>query len=170
MCGTGATSGWTIRRTSASNFLNSASLVFRYVSISFFASSLASFMRFVRSISISVHWSIRCPHAKVGVFERHTLSRCRNVSTAHTVSASKTTYLSERSSVLLSPPSRCQFHPQALDSPGIILHPTASGYQLSSEPTVSPSLAIIPSHVRASISHHLAVSASEFAGIVEVFK
>jgi hypothetical protein len=29
-------------------------LVFRYVSISFFASSLASFMRFVRSMSISV--------------------------------------------------------------------------------------------------------------------
>lgn len=133
-----------LRRTSDSNFLNSASLVLRYVSISFFASSLASFMRFVRTISISVHWSIRCLRDAVGVFERHTLSRCGNVSMAQVELASNVTYLSERSSVLLFPPNKGQFHSQALDPPGS-LHPAASGYQLSSGPTVSPSLAIIPS-------------------------
>jgi hypothetical protein len=41
------------QRTSASNFLNSSSFAFLYASISFFASSLASFTRFVRSILVS---------------------------------------------------------------------------------------------------------------------
>jgi hypothetical protein len=40
-------------RTSDSNFLNSSSFAFLYASISFFASSLASFTRFVRSIPVS---------------------------------------------------------------------------------------------------------------------
>ena len=41
------------QRTSDSNFLNSSSFAFLYASISFFASSLASFTRFVRSIPVS---------------------------------------------------------------------------------------------------------------------
>jgi hypothetical protein len=122
-------------RTSDSNFLNSSSFSFLYASISFFASSLASFTRFVRSGSFHQSFLFRGRNIDVDIYS-HSLARRKEVSAPQYIHSQlqRVTNLSGQSSVHLFPPMLNQYRSPANPNPHI--HQAAFGYPPNSVPTI----------------------------------
>lgn len=99
------------KRTSDSNFLNSSSFDFLYASISFLASSLASFTRFVRSFDLISYLPFSL--LRLGGWDRCllTFSSCPQVSSLSSIESTSNTRLTSLNNLLSFPLSlSCHQH------------------------------------------------------------